>query len=139
MTYRQHPLSWFLMLGLLRWVEAGPVVLNRLKMDGAINSGGCIASISCGIAHSALQLGLLEVNIRNAETISLMMMHSVLPQHPKPSETCQNHLDHVVKPALSRQSKALTLALRDILPDCAFLQPRGGYFVWIKLTDKVRQ
>ena len=35
--------------------------MAHLKIDGAINSGGCIASLSCGIAHSALQLGLLQV------------------------------------------------------------------------------
>ena len=37
--------------------------MAHLKNDGAINSGGCIASLSCGIAHSALQMGLLQVGM----------------------------------------------------------------------------
>lgn len=42
-----------------------------------------------------------------------------------------------VKPALGTQCAALTSALRQHLPQCAFLEPQGGYFVWLQLPDKV--
>ncbi len=50
----------------------------------------------------------------------------------------QEHLDGTVRPSLAAQCSALTEALRQDMPDCTFLQPQGGYFVWLKLPDKVR-
>jgi DNA-binding transcriptional MocR family regulator len=63
-------------------------------------------SIPAGIAHSALELGLLE-----------------------------RHLRGVVLPGLQAQARAMAGALRRHLPGCAFQEPRGGYFVWLRLPE----
>lgn len=47
------------------WIETGADAMDALRTDGSINSGGCIASLACGVAHSALQLGLLQVTRRS--------------------------------------------------------------------------
>lgn len=46
-----------------RWIEAAPSLIERLKADGVISSGGCIAQLSCGLAHSALELGLQQQHL----------------------------------------------------------------------------
>jgi hypothetical protein len=63
-----------------------------------------------GIAHSALQQGLL-----------------------------QGHLTGTIRPALERQCAALCDALaRHLQPQgCAFHRPQGGYFVWLQLPQQV--
>ncbi|EFJ42123.1 hypothetical protein VOLCADRAFT_97893 [Volvox carteri f. nagariensis] len=43
----------------LGWLESSnPAVMERLRGDGVISSGGCIAQLSTGLAHSALDLRL---------------------------------------------------------------------------------
>lgn len=91
-----------------RWVEAAPHLLQLLMLDGVLGSGGSIAPLASGIAHSCLQLGLL-----------------------------QNHLHNVIKPTLKRGCEALTQALRTEMPTCGFEQPLGGYFVWLDLGAEV--
>ncbi|GAX76082.1 hypothetical protein CEUSTIGMA_g3525.t1 [Chlamydomonas eustigma] len=93
----------------LGWVEAGQEAMEKLRSDGVINSGGCIAPLSCGIAHSLLQMGSL-----------------------------QEHLDACVRPALEAQCLALSTAIHEVLPAATFLHPQGGYFLWLQLPEKVR-
>ncbi|KAG2494585.1 hypothetical protein HYH03_007351 [Edaphochlamys debaryana] len=72
----------------LGWVEAGdPALLGPLRDNGVISSGGCIAQLSAGLAHSALELGLQA-----------------------------SHLDSVVRPGLAARCAALCAALRRHLP-----------------------
>ncbi|KAG2428752.1 hypothetical protein HXX76_011454 [Chlamydomonas incerta] len=93
----------------LGWIEStNAALLGRLKEDGVISSGGCIAQMSAGLAHSALELGLQDA-----------------------------HLDSVVAPGLARRCAALCAALRRHLPECQLLQPRGGYFVWLEFPPQV--
>lgn len=92
----------------VRWVEAAPHLLLPLMLDGVLGSGGSIAPLASGIAHSCLELGLL-----------------------------QQHLDTVIRPTLQKGCEALTQALRQHLPDCKFEQPLGGYFVWLDLGQEV--
>jgi DNA-binding transcriptional MocR family regulator len=93
----------------LGWVDAAPDILCRLKQDGVLGSGGSIAPLASGIAHSCLELGLL-----------------------------QQHLHGTVRPTLQRNCAALCEALRQELPaGCSFTQPLGGYFVWLTLPDEV--
>ena len=56
--------------------------------------------------------------------------------HPLTSPV-KEHLDGTVRPALAERCHALTSALREALPGCSFLEPTGGYFVWVKLPDGV--
>ncbi|PNW77726.1 hypothetical protein CHLRE_10g449020v5 [Chlamydomonas reinhardtii] len=93
----------------LGWIEStNAALLGRLKEDGVISSGGCIAQLSAGLAHSALELGLQDA-----------------------------HLDGVVAPGLARRCAALCTALRTHLPECRLLRPRGGYFVWLEFPPQV--
>lgn len=94
----------------LGWIDAAPALLQKLRRDGVLGSGGSIAPLASGIAHSCLELGLL-----------------------------QQHMHGTVRPALQRNCAALSEALRQHLPaSCHFLQPEGGYFVWLQLPDEVR-
>jgi DNA-binding transcriptional MocR family regulator len=93
----------------LGWVDAAPEILFRLRQDGVLGSGGSIAPLASGIAHSCLELGLL-----------------------------QQHMHGTVRPTLQRNCAALCEALRQELPaGCSFTQPLGGYFVWLILPDEV--
>jgi DNA-binding transcriptional MocR family regulator len=93
----------------LGWVDAAPDLLQKLQCDGVLGSGGSIAPLASGIAHSCLELGLLH-----------------------------QHLQHAIRPTLQRNCTALCEALRQELPaGCSFRQPQGGYFVWITLPDEV--
>lgn len=58
------------------WIETGADAMDALRTDGAINSGGCIASLACGVAHSALQLGLLQVTRRSGVGAGGLANHS---------------------------------------------------------------
>lgn len=93
----------------LGWIDASPSLLQRIRQDGVLGSGGSIAPLASGIAHSCLELGLL-----------------------------QQHLHGTVRPALQRNCAALCEALHQELPSgCHFTQPVGGYFVWVQLPDQV--
>lgn len=93
----------------LGWIDAAPALLQKLRRDGVLGSGGSIAPLASGIAHSCLELGLL-----------------------------QQHMHGTVRPALQRNCAALSEALRQHLPaGCHFLQPEGGYFIWLQLPDEV--
>lgn len=94
----------------LGWIDAAAPFLQMLRRDGVLGSGGSIAPLASGIAHSCLELGLL-----------------------------QQHMHGTVRPALQRNCAALCDALRQHLPaGCDFRQPDGGYFVWLHLPDEVR-
>ncbi|KAF8067364.1 aromatic-amino-acid aminotransferase 1 [Scenedesmus sp. PABB004] len=92
----------------LGWMEAAPGVLRRVRRDGVLGSGGSIAPLASGIAHSALELGLLSAALRD-----------------------------VVRPALAQGCAALCEALAAHLPGAAFEAPHGGYFVWVTLPRGV--
>src|SRR5699024_3073537 len=42
-----------------------------------------------------------------------------------------------VKTALSQRAGALALALRNKLPDAEFVEPEGGYFLWVQFPEGV--
>jgi DNA-binding transcriptional MocR family regulator len=90
-------------------MEAAPNLLQQLCKDGVLNSGGSIAPLASGIAHSCLELGLL-----------------------------QQHLHKVIRPSLAEGCAAVCDALRKEMPGCSFQQPAGGYFVLVELPQEVR-
>eukprot|EP00879_Flechtneria_rotunda_P016165 GHRR01016909.1.p1 GENE.GHRR01016909.1~~GHRR01016909.1.p1 ORF type:complete len:499 (+),score=158.17 GHRR01016909.1:358-1854(+) len=92
----------------LGWMEASPPLLQALRADGVLGSGGSIAPLASGIAHSCLQMGLL-----------------------------QQQLQEVVRPRLQQNCTALCKTLQRELPQCRFHQPQGGYFVWLELPKQV--
>ncbi|GLI65119.1 hypothetical protein VaNZ11_008571 [Volvox africanus] len=98
----------------LGWLEgSNPEIMERFKTDGVVSSGGCIAQLATGLAHSALELGLQA-----------------------------SHLDDTVRPQLAARCTALVLGLRRHLPPgswspSSLVEPRGGYFVWLELRDGI--
>jgi len=93
----------------LGWIDAGPQLLQRLRQDGVLGSGGSIAPLASGIAHSCIQLGSL-----------------------------QQHMHGTIRPTLQHNCAALCEVLRQKLPaGCHFRQPEGGYFVWLHLPEEV--
>eukprot|EP00775_Hariotina_reticulata_P011823 gene11823-11967_t len=92
----------------LGWIHADSQHLNKLVKDGVLGSGGSIAPLASGVAHSCIQLGLLDA-----------------------------HLHKVVRPQLQANCLALCEALKEHLPGCRFHQPSGGYFVWLELPEQV--
>ncbi|GIL78622.1 hypothetical protein Vretimale_6221 [Volvox reticuliferus] len=98
----------------LGWLEcSNPDVMERCRADGVISSGGCIAQLATGLAHSALELGLQA-----------------------------SHLDGTVRPQLAARCTALVSGLkRHLPPGCwspsSLVEPRGGYFVWLELLDGI--
>lgn len=71
---------------------------------------GCIAPLPAAVAHSALELGLLE-----------------------------DHLSGHVRPALAARCGALCEEIdRQLAPlGCSYHKPAGGYFVWLQLPEQV--
>ncbi|GFR48736.1 hypothetical protein Agub_g10694, partial [Astrephomene gubernaculifera] len=68
----------------LGWLETPhPGLMERFRSDGVVGSGGCIAQLAAGLAHSALELGLQS-----------------------------SHLDTVVRPTLASRCRTLVAALR---------------------------
>ncbi|GIL64967.1 hypothetical protein Vafri_18826 [Volvox africanus] len=98
----------------LGWLESSnPELMERFRTDGVVSSGGCIAQLATGLAHSALELGLQA-----------------------------SHLDGTVRPQLAARCTALVSGLRRHLPlgcwsPSSLVEPRGGYFVWLELRDGV--
>jgi DNA-binding transcriptional MocR family regulator len=74
------------------------------------NNTGCIAPLSSAIAHSTIELGLL-----------------------------QQHLHGHVRPTLAARCNALCAAIdAELAPlGCSYRRPAGGYFVWLRLPPGV--
>jgi len=91
------------------WIHAGPQTLQRLLCDPALTSGGSYNPLTAAMAHSALQLGLLQTRVPT------------------------------VNADLARRRDALCEALDASLcrpgahPSASYRRPRGGYFVWLRL------
>ena len=89
----------------LGWVQASPALLDTLTRAGVVESGGGLNPFTSGIMRSMIELGL--------------------------QDQCLDHLRDVYR----ERSAALSLAIREHLPTCSFVEPRGGFFVWVKLPE----
>ena len=92
----------------LGWVQAAPVLLDRLIHSGLVESGGGLNLFTSGIAHSMLELGLQR-----------------------------EHLIHL-KAVYRQRAAALSAALRQHLPtSITFDEPQGGFFIWLRLPEEM--
>ena len=92
----------------LGWIQAKPTLFDRLTQSGLLLSGGGLNPFTSGIVQSALELGL---------------------QH--------DHLQHLKKVYGERSTK-LSAVLRRHLPAGAdFLDPQGGFFIWLRLPEEL--
>ncbi len=90
----------------LGWIQATQKVLRPLMECGMLDSGGGLNPFTSSLVRSALELGL---------------------QDP--------HLDHL-RAEYKRRLQAMGAAVRRHLADRVhFTQPRGGFFVWLRLKE----
>lgn len=87
----------------LGWIHGAPGLLDTLMHSGLVQSGGGLNPFTSGVMRSLLQLGLADEGLDG------------------------------LKQVYADRSAALCETLRDQLPDCSFVEPRGGYFVWVDL------
>ncbi len=91
----------------LGWIQSAPALLDTLLNSGLVQSGGGLNPFVSGVMHSMLELGLVDVG-----------------------------LDHL-RAVYAERSSVLCQALRDELPTAHFIEPRGGYFVWLQLPPEI--
>lgn len=91
----------------LGWMQSTPALLDTLMDSGLVQSGGGLNPFVSGVMRSMLELGLVEVG-----------------------------LDHL-REVYAERSAVLCRALRDELPTARFVEPQGGYFVWLQLPPEI--
>jgi DNA-binding transcriptional MocR family regulator len=92
----------------LGWIQAKPILFNKLTQSGLLLSGGGLNPFTSGIVQSVLELGL---------------------QH--------DHLERLRK-VYGERSANLSAALRKHLPPGAeFYEPQGGFFIWMRLPEEL--
>lgn len=91
----------------LGWIHGSPTLLETLTQSGVVQSGGGLSPFASGVVKSLIDLGF-------ADTV----------------------LDGL-KRAHAARAAVLCDALRQQLPRATFIEPRGGYFVWLELSRDV--
>lgn len=89
----------------LGWVHGAKPLLETLMHAGLVQSGGGFNPFVSGVMRSMLALGL--------------------------ADECLDGLRRVY----TERSAVLCHALRRDLPGATFVEPQGGYFVWLRLPD----
>jgi len=91
----------------LGWAHAEPRVLARLSEHGALRSGGGLNPLGSAVTHSIVESGDLDANI------------------------------DALRERLRTGKDALVSAVRQWLPSARFVDPGGGYFVWLEFPEGV--
>lgn len=91
----------------LGWIHGATPLLERLMDSGLIQSGGGLNPFVSGVMQSMIELGL--------------------------ADSCLDRLRGVY----AERSASLCRSLRDAMPDTEFVEPKGGYFVWMRLPSDV--
>ncbi len=89
----------------LGWIQGAHALLETLTQSGLVQSGGGLNPFASGVVKSLIDLGL-------ADTVLDGLKHA-----------------HAARAAV------LCDALRAQMPQAAFTEPRGGYFVWLELPS----
>lgn len=87
----------------LGWIQGTTALLENLMDSGLVQSGGGLNPFTSGVMRSMLDLGLADVTLDGLRRV------------------------------YAERSAALCSALRDAFPDAPFVEPLGGYFVWLPL------
>ena len=91
----------------LGWIQGAPALLDHLLQSGVVHSGGGLNPFTSGVVHSVLDLGLADAGL------------------------------DALRGVYAERSAALCRTLRDALPMATFVEPRGGYFVWVQLPSTI--
>ena len=91
----------------LGWIHGAPALLDTLTQSGVVQSGGGLNPFASGVVKSLIDVGL-------ADTV----------------------LDDLRR-AHAASAAVLCDALRTQLPHTTFVEPRGGYFIWLTFPGSV--
>ena len=92
----------------LGWVHASPHIIRRFVESGVAASGGGLSHFAATLAHTTLELGLLQENI-----------------------------DTLRRTYGQRHDDVAELLLAELADQVDFAPPGGGYFYWLTFTDGV--
>ena len=87
----------------LGWIQGAPALLDTLMQSGVVQSGGGLNPFVSGVMQSMLELGLADAGL------------------------------DALRGVYAERTAVLCRALREELPVATFVEPRGGYFVWVRL------
>lgn len=87
----------------LGWMQGAPALLDHVTNAGLVQSGGGLNPFTSGVIDSLIELGLADSGL------------------------------DALKVVYAERSAVMCQALRDALPTASFVEPRGGYFVWVQL------
>jgi DNA-binding transcriptional MocR family regulator len=92
----------------LGWMHASPKIVQRCVQSGVLDSGGGLGHFTAHIVAAFIELGLLDTHVESLRT-----------QYQK-------------------RRDVLVAALADHLPpDCHWITPQGGFFVWLRLPEGI--
>lgn len=91
----------------LGWIHGAPALLETLTQSGLVQSGGGLNPFASGVVKSLIDLGLADIVLDG------------------------------LKRAHAARAVVLCDALRDQLSRVTFVEPRGGYFVWVEFPHDV--
>jgi len=89
----------------LGWIHGAPALLDHLMQSGIVQSGGGLNPFVSGVMQSMLDLGLADTGLDDLRRV------------------------------YAERTAVLCRALREALPMTTFVEPRGGYFVWVELPS----
>ena len=92
----------------LGWILAGEEVVSKVKANGLLKSGGGLNPIVAGIMTKALEKGLME-----------------------------KLLVEEVQPNLRKKCESLCEAIDRHLPECSYVTPEGGYFIFLTFPEEI--
>lgn len=87
----------------LGWIHGSSALLDPLMNSGLVQSGGGLNPFASGVMRSMLELGLADATVDGLRRV------------------------------YAERSAALCRALRHEIPSALFVEPQGGYFVWLEL------
>jgi 2-aminoadipate transaminase len=90
----------------LGWIQGPPALLHTLTQSGVVQSGGGLNPFVSGAMRSMIELGLADAVLDGLRGV------------------------------YAERSAVLCTALRELLPTVTFVEPAGGYFVWVELPPE---
>ena len=91
----------------LGWLLASPEIVQRFMKSGVLDSGGGLGHFTAHVVAAFIEFGLLDEQVETLRT------------------KYRQRRDLLIK------------ALERHLPECHWLKPRGGFFVWLRLPKRV--
>lgn len=91
----------------LGWIQTCPELMSRLTNCGLLKSGGGLNPFTSSIIRSAIELGLQGRQLTRLKTV------------------------------YSQRKNILGQALRAHLPASNFIEPEGGFYFWLRFSNKI--